>query len=163
MAANGSSSSRALPAVSAANPFSLEAIRAQRAERFPEIGQAGLSRRERKIYQQAREDCLAIGLTRVKAEFAVRETAALEAVATERFLTTTAAIAQRLRQFEAACPDEQFQVMGTVFAVEGVKRMGGAIAAMVDVAEQQIDETVERSLALGEQASLLGRLFSGRR
>jgi len=145
------------------NPFSLEAIRARRGDRFPEIGQAGLSRRERKIYGKAREQTLEIGLTRIKAEYAVRETAALEGVANERFHTTTLAIAHRLRQFHAACPDEEFQALTTVFSVEGVKRMGGAMAAMVDVAEQQMDEVVERSLALEEQGSLLARLFSGRR
>lgn len=145
------------------NPFSLEAIRARRGERFPEIGRAGLSRREQKIYGRAREQTLEIGLTRIKVEYALRETAALEGIANEQFLMTTTAIAHRLRRFHAVCPDEVFQELAVIFSIEGAKRLGGAMAAMADTAERQIADIVDRPLVLDEQSSLLARLFSGRR
>lgn len=145
------------------NPFSPDVIRSRQRTQFPIVDPRSLSRREGKIYQKAREDALAIGLTGVKGTLAVAETDALEDFTTARFLATSNRIAQRLRTAHAQCPYEEFRVLQSTFAYQGVTRMGGAMAAMVDVTEQHMTEIVERSLSLGEEPSLLSLLFGRRR
>ena len=163
MVATKSSSSPALVLLKGENPFSPDAIRSRRTITFPEIDPSSLSRRERKIYQQAREDALAIGFTGIKGTLAVAETDALEDFTNARFLATSTRIAQRLQMTHALCPFEEFRVVQNTFALEGAKRMGGAMAAMVDVTEQTMTEVVERPLSLGEEPSLLSLLFGRRR
>src|SRR3954462_3365399 len=108
-----SSSSPALLMPKGGNPFSLDAIRSRRTIRFPDIDPSGLSRRERKIYQKAREDALAIGFTGIKGTLAVAEADALEDFTHERFLATSTRIAQRLRATHTQCPFEEFRVLQT--------------------------------------------------
>lgn len=163
MVENKLSSSRALRTLGAENPFSIETIRARRQLRFPEVDPTSLNRRERAIYQKAREDCLALGFTSLKGAFAVAETAALEDLTSERFLSVSTRMALRLRAAHAICPNEDFQALQTVFSVEGGKRMGGAMAALVDIAELGMADIAQRPLSLVEERSLLSRLFSGRR
>lgn len=124
---------------------------------------SSLTRREGKIYQKAREDALVIGFTALKGTLAVAEADALEDFTTARFLATSTRIAQRLRETHAQCPYDEFRALQSAFAYEGVKRMGGAMAAMVDVTEQSLTEVVERSLSLEEEQSLFDLLFGRRR
>ena len=145
------------------NPVAIDEIRSRRAIRFPDVDPSSLTRRERKIYQKAREDAIAIGLGALKGTLAVAETDVLEDFTTARFLATSTRIAQRLQMTHALCPFEEFRVLQNAFALEGVKRMGGAMAAMVDVTEQTMAEVVERPLSLGEEPSLLSLLFGRRR
>ncbi len=163
MAETTLSSSLALRKLGGENPFALDTVRERRQLRFPETDPSSLSRRERKIYQKAREDCLALGFTSLKGRLAVAEAAALEDFANERFLAVSTRMAHRLRAAHALCPNQDFQVLQTVFSVEGAKRMGGAMAAIVDTTELSLADVVERPLSLEEEQSLLGRLFSGRR
>lgn len=158
-----SSLSPALVMPKGENPFAIDEIRSRRAIRFPEVDPRSLTRRERKIYQKAREDTLAIGFTALKGRLAVGEAAALEDFTSAQFLATSTRIAQRLRMTHALCPFEEFRVLQNAFSYEGVKRMGGAMAAMVDVTEQDMTEIVERPLSLEEEQSLFSLLFGRRR
>ncbi len=123
-----------------------------------------LSKRERKIYAKAREDALVIGLSKVKGELGVTAVEELEDYASACFARTTARIERRQRAAIAASQDPEFQALQRLFAGETVKRMGATIVAMVDSAEQGMQEGVERELAVEEdQPTLLRELFSGRR
>jgi hypothetical protein len=156
-------SSLALALPHGENPFAIDEIRSRRAIRFPEVDPGSLTRRERKIYQKAREDTLAIGFGGLKGRVAVGEAAVLEDFTSAQFLATSTRIAQRLQLTHARCPFEEFRVLQNAFSLEGVKRMGGAMAAMVDVTEQGMAEVVERSLSLEEEQSLFTLLFGRRR
>jgi hypothetical protein len=157
------SSSPGLVRMNGSNPFSLDVIRARQAEHFPEIGSETLSSRERKIYQQARAEVLALALTRRKGQFAAREIVTLEEFAHQYFFSCMAAIERQERQYRERSGDEKFQALGTMFAFEGVKRMGGAIAGVVDAVETQMRDIVEQSYELDQpHMSLIARLFSGR-
>lgn len=156
-------SSLALALPHGENPFAIDEIRSRRALRFPEVDPSSLTRRERKIYQKAREDTLALGFGGLKGSVAVAEAAALEDFASAQFLATSTRIAQRLQLTHARCPFEEFRVLQNAFSLEGVKRMGGTMAAMVDVTEEGMTEVVERSLSLDEEQSLFALLFGRRR
>ena len=163
MAASTSSSSPALVLLQGDNPFSPDAIRSRRTIAFPDIDPNSLGHREQKIYQKAREGALAIGLGAINGTLAVAETDALEDFTTARFLGTSTRIAQRLQMTHALCPFEEFRVLQNTFALEGVKRMGGAMAAMVDVTEQSMTNVIEQPLSVEESPSLLSLLFGRRR
>lgn len=156
-------SSLALALPHGENPFAIDEIRSQRALRFPEVDPSSLTRRERKIYQKAREDTLAVGFGGLKGRVAVSEAAVLEDFTSAQFLATSTRIAQRLQLTHARCPFEEVRVLQNAFSLEGVKRMGGAMAAMVDVTEEGMTEVVERSLSLNEEPSLFALLFGRRR
>lgn len=156
-------SSLALALPHGENPFAIDEIRSQRALRFPEVDPSSLTRPERKIYQKAREDTLALGFGGLKGRVAVNEAAVLEDFTSAQFLATSTRIAQRLQLTHTRCPFEEFRVLQNAFSLEGVKRMGGAMAAMVDVTEQGLAEVAERSLSVDEEPSLFALLFGRRR
>jgi hypothetical protein len=122
-----------------------------------------LPKRERKIYQKAREDALAIGLTATKGNLVVAATADLEDFTQALFARTTMRIEQRMCLAHAASEDEEFQAIQRIFAVESSKRMGAAMVAMADSTEQGMQSLVERELSLDDEQSLLQLLFRGRR
>src|SRR5215213_6211493 len=98
------SSSLALAMPQGENPFAIDEIRSRRAIRFPEVDPSSLTRRERKIYQKACEDTLAIGFGSLKGRVAVGEAAVLEDFASAQFLATSTRVAQRLQMTHALCP-----------------------------------------------------------
>ena len=111
MTEHPSSLSPALVMLHEENPFSPDVIRSRQRTQFPIVDPRSLSRREGKIYQKAREDGLAIGLTGVKGTLAVAETDALEDFTTARFLATSNRIAHRLRTAHAQCPHEELSLI----------------------------------------------------
>lgn len=163
MVAGKSSSSQVLLQMKGENPFSQDAIRSRRTITFPDIDPNSLSPREGKIVRKAREDALAIGFGAIKGTLAVAETDALEDFTSARFLATSTRVAQRLRATHALCPFEEFQRIQNTFSLEGVRRMGAAMAAMVDTTEEEMTTVVARPLALEEEQSLFSLLFGRRR
>jgi len=106
---------------------------------------------------------MVIGLAGIKGQLGVGVVDEVEDFASASFARTTGRIEQRLRNAHAASQDEEFQAMQRMFAVETVKRMGGAMAAIVDSSEHAVQEAVDRELSVAEDQSLLRMLFSGRR
>ncbi len=161
---DASKSSSALILMTGENSFAPDAIRSRRRLVFPDIDPSRLNRREGRIVRKAREDALAIGLGALKGTLAVAETNALEDFTSARFLATSTRIAHRLQMTHAICPFDEFTRIQNSFSLEGVRRMGGAMAAMVDVTEQTMTEVVERPLSLGvEEDQSLFSLLVGRR
>jgi hypothetical protein len=159
------SSLLALRTLGEQNPFALTTVRARalQAPAMPEMNPKQLAKRERRIYQKAREDALAIGLTAIKGSLAVGATADLEDFTQALFARTTTRIEQRLRLAQDASDDEEFQAIQRIFAVESSKRMGAAMVAIADSTEQGMQTIVERELALDDDQSLLQLVFRGRR
>jgi len=140
------SSSIALRKLGGQNPFALATIRerTKQAVTIPEVDTTNMRKPEQTIYHKAREDALAIGLTAVKGNLAVKATDELEDFTQSIFSRTTTRIELRMRVAQRASRDEEFQALHRIFAVETSKRMGAAMVAMVDSTEQGMQAIVER-------------------
>ena len=140
------------------SPFSVEEQEPALAT-FPVASKAGLTGRQAQIYDRATEHAMEIELDVALSQLGTQGVRRIEEYTTLSFLYGSNRLAQWLEAYADSCPNSDIRDLQIVFANEGARRMGAAMAAIADTGEGGIQDVIGRPLTPEETLSVLERLF----